>query len=125
MTAIHIVDDTFIRAPHDVVARAVRDRARWAIWWPDLTLTVTEDRGPLGVRWTVDGPVAGVHRTRAAGPSVVGGLVRQLDTMKARTASATSCTAIAASSRPAIRVTSVVPASPSTRWKTPANRIAR
>ena len=28
-------------------------------WWPDLELTVVEDRAEAGVRWTVTGPIEG------------------------------------------------------------------
>ena len=45
--------------------------------------------------------------------------------MNARMASAISCTAIAARSRPAIRVTRMTPLSFRTRWMPPANRIVR
>ena len=57
-------------------------------------------------------------------PSRVGWPTAQpLPAMKARTASATSCTAIADSSRPAIRVTSTTPPSRSSRRIGRENRI--
>ncbi len=50
---IDVVDETWIRAPLEVVAGAVADEANWLRWWPDLELAVDELRGPLGVRWWV------------------------------------------------------------------------
>jgi hypothetical protein len=41
------------------VGRAVADPANWRRWWPDLRLTVVEDRGPVGHRWTVTGALTG------------------------------------------------------------------
>lgn len=59
MPQIDIADDTFIRAPLDAVVAATADRSRWARWWPELRLTVTEDRGAKGTRWNVHGPLTG------------------------------------------------------------------
>jgi hypothetical protein len=58
-TALDIADDTFVVAAIASVAEVVRDPASWRAWWPDLDLTVTEDRGPKGVRWSVAGAVLG------------------------------------------------------------------
>jgi len=41
------------------VGRAVADTSSWRRWWPDLRLTVVEDRGPAGQRWTVAGALTG------------------------------------------------------------------
>lgn len=59
MPQIDIADDTFIRAPLDAVATATADRSRWAQWWPDLRLHVSEDRGVKGTRWRVAGALTG------------------------------------------------------------------
>jgi hypothetical protein len=54
-----LADDTFVAAAPAVVARAVTDPARWRLWWPDLTLTVSRDRGRQGVQWQVGGGLTG------------------------------------------------------------------
>jgi hypothetical protein len=59
MHSIQIADETFICADPADVGAAVADRASWSRWWPDLNLTVVEDRGPAGQRWTVTGALAG------------------------------------------------------------------
>ena len=59
MDAEDLADDTFVAAAPAVVARAVADPARWPLWWPDLTLTVTRDRGRRGVQWQVAGALTG------------------------------------------------------------------
>ncbi len=46
-------------AEPSLAGAVVGDRARWRQWWPDLSLTVVEDRGDQGVRWTVTGPLEG------------------------------------------------------------------
>jgi hypothetical protein len=57
--SLDIADDTFVVAPRAVIAELVRDRACWPVWWPDLQLTVTADRGLKGVRWAVRGACVG------------------------------------------------------------------
>jgi hypothetical protein len=57
--SVQIADQTYIAADPARVGAAVGDPANWRRWWPDLRLEVTEDRGPLGVRWTVQGPLTG------------------------------------------------------------------
>lgn len=52
-------DDTYVAAAPRDVAAVTGDPARWAAWWPDLTLTVTRDRGPQGVQWEVAGALRG------------------------------------------------------------------
>ena len=44
------MDDTFCRAPRQQVRS--RTGASWASWLPDIDLTLQEDRGEQGVRWT-------------------------------------------------------------------------
>ena len=59
MNSVQIADETFVCADPADVGRAVADPAGWRRWWPDLRLTVVEDRGPAGQRWTVAGGVTG------------------------------------------------------------------
>lgn len=59
MSTIQIADQTFVAAPAAAVAAYVADRSRWARWWPDLVLSVREDRGPAGIRWSVAGALHG------------------------------------------------------------------
>ena len=59
MNSIQIADETFVAADPVEVGRAVGDPASWRRWWPDLLLTVVEDRGALGHRWTVAGALTG------------------------------------------------------------------
>jgi hypothetical protein len=54
-----MADDTFVVASRATVAELVRDPARWPGWWPDLQLTVTEDRRLKGMRWSVNGAARG------------------------------------------------------------------
>ena len=57
--SIQIADETFVAADPAAVGRAVSDRTAWRRWFPDLALTVVEDRVDKGVRWTVAGPLVG------------------------------------------------------------------
>ena len=57
--SVQIADEMFIAADPALVGAAVGDPSSWRRWWPDLRLEVVEDRGPLGVRWTVTGPITG------------------------------------------------------------------
>ncbi len=59
MNSIQIADETFIAADPVEVGEAVADPANWSRWWPDLRLTVVEDRGEVGQRWTVTGALTG------------------------------------------------------------------
>ena len=59
MNSIQIADETFVAADPVEVGRAVADPASWRRWWPDLRLTVVEDRGEVGHRWTVAGALTG------------------------------------------------------------------
>jgi hypothetical protein len=54
-----LADDTYVAAVPGVVARAVAEPGRWSGWWPDLRLTVAEDRGVEGLRWAVAGGLSG------------------------------------------------------------------
>lgn len=59
MPQVDLVDETFVVADPEIVAEVVRDPHRWTRWWPDLRLTVFEDRGRQGVRWNVTGALVG------------------------------------------------------------------
>ncbi|MBJ7323307.1 MAG: polyketide cyclase / dehydrase and lipid transport [Rhodococcus sp.] len=59
MSSIQVADQTFVAAPGAAVAQAFVSPERWRRWWPDLSLTVTEDRGEKGIRWSVRGGVVG------------------------------------------------------------------
>ncbi|GAB2643904.1 hypothetical protein GCM10027169_09750 [Gordonia jinhuaensis] len=59
MSSIQIADETFVAAPAARVAEVIADRGNWSRWWPDLRLSVTEDRGESGIRWRVSGGVDG------------------------------------------------------------------
>ena len=59
MNSIQIADETFVCADPVDVGAAVADPASWRQWWPDLRLTVIEDRGPMGHRWAVTGALTG------------------------------------------------------------------
>ncbi len=59
VTSIQVADEVFVAAAPPLAAAVIGDPANWRRWWPDLRLTVTEDRGEQGVRWRVEGPVSG------------------------------------------------------------------
>jgi hypothetical protein len=59
MNSIQVADETFVCADPVDVGKAVADPASWRRWWPDLRLSVVEDRGPAGHRWTVSGALTG------------------------------------------------------------------
>lgn len=57
--ALDLIDETFVVAAPAAVAALVRDPDRWLGWWPDLRLSVFQDRGDAGVRWNVRGALTG------------------------------------------------------------------
>lgn len=59
MNSIQISDETFVCADPVDVGAAVANEKSWRRWWPDLKLTVVEDRGPAGQRWTATGALTG------------------------------------------------------------------
>jgi hypothetical protein len=59
VAALDLVDETFVVAAPAAVATLVRDPDRWLRWWPDLRLSVFQDRGEAGVRWNVRGALTG------------------------------------------------------------------
>jgi hypothetical protein len=56
---LDLVDETFVVATPAAVAAAVHAADRWPQWWPDLRLTLFQDRGEHGIRWNVSGALAG------------------------------------------------------------------
>ncbi len=59
MPAVDLVDETFVAAAPAAVAAVVHDVDRWRRWWPDLSLSVFQDRGEQGIRWNVAGALVG------------------------------------------------------------------
>jgi hypothetical protein len=59
VTSIQVADQTFIAAPAETATAVIADRGNWRRWWPDLRLSVVEDRAEQGVRWSVTGPLTG------------------------------------------------------------------
>jgi hypothetical protein len=57
--SVDLVDDTYVACSPEVVAQVVADARRWDMWWPDLRLTTTRDRGPKGRQWAVRGALVG------------------------------------------------------------------
>jgi hypothetical protein len=56
---VDLIDETFIAASPAAVAHALHEGAVTAAIWPDLELTVFQDRGDAGVRWTATGALVG------------------------------------------------------------------
>jgi hypothetical protein len=56
---VDVLDDTFIPTPPARVATYFADPAVWRAWWPDLVLTIYEDRAAEGIRWRVTGALHG------------------------------------------------------------------
>lgn len=54
-----MADVAFIAAQPEGVAAAMAGAQRWRRWFPELNLTVTEDRGDRGLRWRVTGKLSG------------------------------------------------------------------
>lgn len=54
-----MADEVFVAAAPALVTEVIADRGLWRRWWPDLRLTVTEDRAHEGMRWSVEGPLTG------------------------------------------------------------------
>ncbi len=52
VAVLELVDETFVSAEPAAVAALAHDPARWASWWPGLTLTTFMDREVLGRRWS-------------------------------------------------------------------------
>lgn len=56
---LDLIDETFVVADPRAVADVVADPGRWPVWFPDLTLTPTRDRGVKGQQWAVSGAWTG------------------------------------------------------------------
>jgi len=56
---VDLVDDTYVACSPERVAKVVADERRWGLWWPDLRLATTRDRGPKGRQWAIRGALLG------------------------------------------------------------------
>lgn len=56
---VDLIDETFIVADPAVVADAVHDEAWWGELWPGLAITVFQDRGAQGLRFSITGELVG------------------------------------------------------------------
>ncbi len=56
---VDLIDETFFVAEPADVAAALREPTLWRTLFPDLELTVFQDRGDAGIRWTVTGRLVG------------------------------------------------------------------
>lgn len=59
MPIVDVVDEMFVVAAPEQVRPVVCDEGRWRSWFPGIGLTPYDDRGRLGVRWTVTGELSG------------------------------------------------------------------
>ncbi|MEP6695273.1 MAG: polyketide cyclase / dehydrase and lipid transport [Pseudonocardiales bacterium] len=59
MPQVDLISANFVVADPATVAAAVHDEGLWADLWPRLDLTVGQDRGVKGIRWTCSGPLVG------------------------------------------------------------------
>ena len=59
MSTVDLMDESYIAADRALVAAAVADPSWLSAIWPELRLSVAEDRGLEGVRWTVAGQLSG------------------------------------------------------------------
>ncbi len=56
---VDLIDETFVVADPAAVSAALHDEALWRRMFPDLELTVFQDRGDQGLRFTVTGALVG------------------------------------------------------------------
>ena len=56
---LDLAQDCFVVGAPRAAAVLVHDPATWRRLWPGLALSVRQDRGAEGIRWTVDGPLFG------------------------------------------------------------------
>lgn len=59
MPLIDLIDESFVVAALSEISAVVHDSAFWTQLWPGLELTVAEDRGVKGIRWTCAGALTG------------------------------------------------------------------
>ncbi len=56
---IDLIDEVFLAADPAVVSAAVHEPAFWRALWPDLDLSIFQNRGIAGLRFTVTGALVG------------------------------------------------------------------
>ncbi len=54
-----IADESYIAVERAELAPLVADAVNWGLWWPDLDLTISRDRGAEGQKWAVRGALTG------------------------------------------------------------------
>ncbi|HVF20993.1 MAG TPA: polyketide cyclase / dehydrase and lipid transport [Mycobacteriales bacterium] len=59
MPMVDLIDETFVVADPAQVAEALHDERLWRRLFPDLELTVFQDRAAQGLRFTVTGALVG------------------------------------------------------------------
>lgn len=53
------MDETFVAVAPDLVAKCLANPRLWRQWWPQLTLSVDNNRGVEGIQWSVAGELDG------------------------------------------------------------------
>lgn len=83
MPLLDVIDQTFVVASVGELRAEVCDERMWAA--AGVTVAVREDRGPLGVRWDVAGPVRGTSEIwlQEAHAGVIVHLFLQADPVRA------------------------------------------
>lgn len=56
---VDLIDESYVAAPPAAVSAVLHEPDRWRAWWPDLRLSVFQDRAEQGIRWTVAGALTG------------------------------------------------------------------
>jgi hypothetical protein len=56
---IDLADETFVVAPPSELAVRFAEPARGSGWWPDVSLSLTRDRGAKGLQWAATGALVG------------------------------------------------------------------
>lgn len=56
---LNMVDETFVVAEPAVLVALLHDPDRCRQWWPDLRLSVLQDRAEQGIRWQATGALIG------------------------------------------------------------------
>jgi hypothetical protein len=56
---LDVIDETFVVARPGAVSALLHDPGRLRQWWPELRLSVFQDRAEQGIRWQVSGALAG------------------------------------------------------------------
>lgn len=56
---VHIADKAYLPVEPSLLAQALAAPSQWPQWFPALHFHLTDDRGDLGLRWTVSGAVEG------------------------------------------------------------------